>query len=650
MIVENSLLRRQLKKLGLAEDRIPDRNAWGLFLDKVEHAYESSDQERYLLERSLTISSKEMREVYEQLKTSEKRYALAAQGANDGLWDWDLENDTAYYSSRWAEILGITPIPDQIPSKKSWLERIHPDDYENVVGELNRHIDGETEHFENEHRVLHRDGNYRWVLSRGLAVRDGDGRAYRLAGSLTDITSRKVAEKRLAHEAVHDSLTGLPNRAHLMDKLSKKLILVREGLSPGFSVLFVDLDRFKVINDSLGHQAGDILLKEISSRLGGTIRPSDMVARLGGDEFVIVIDNARDRSDIELISKRVIDSVEQPITVDSQRLYTSASIGIVEVNEKYNSADDIVRDADFAMYRAKAKGKGRFEFFDNDKHSNSQSLLMLELGLRDAIEECQFVLNYQPIVSVIDERIIGFESLIRWNHPEKGFVSPADFIPVAEDTGLIVEIGEWVLNESCRQLKEWQAKTPNAQEMIVSVNLSAKQLEDDGLIDTVARALSSHKMNASSLKLEITESAIMTNADSMIERVTDLRELGVLLSIDDFGTGYSSLSYLHKFPVDTLKVDRSFISRIGVDKENSEIVATIIGLGESLGMKVVAEGVETIEQTEFLQSIKCDYAQGFYWSKPLEQQKALRLIDTQLPPSRPRDNSIERELGTDFVC
>ena len=621
-----------------------------MLLEQVEETYESWNQERYLLERSMTISSREMKEIYERLRTSEKRYALAAQGANDGLWDWDLANNTAYYSRRWIEILGVEPTPDMEPCKKCWLERIHPDDYQQVVNEIDKHIAGETEHFESEHRVLHSDDQYRWVLSRGLAVRDEDGKAYRVAGSLTDITSRKLAETRLAHEAVHDSLTGLPNRTHLMEQLRSKLILVKEGLTTNFAVLFVDLDRFKVINDSLGHQAGDFLLKEVAARFESALRPNDMVARLGGDEFVVLVNEVKTDEMVAAIARRILSSLEDPIEVEGQNIYTSASIGIVFANEMCESADDLIRDADFAMYRAKENGKGRFECFDNSKHSNGQSMLKLELDLREAIENQQFVLNYQPIVSVEDEQIIGFESLVRWNHPERGLVSPGEFIPVAEEIGLIREIGTWVLNESCRQLKEWQLKSESAENMLVSVNLSARQLEEDSLVDIVSESLKRHRLAPSSLKLEITESVIMKNADYMIEQVSKLRNLGVLISIDDFGTGYSSLSYLHRFPIDTLKVDRSFISRIGNDRENSEIVETIISLGERLGMKVVAEGVETIEQSSFLQRVNCAYAQGFYWSKPVEQESAFRLLQSQTEKPHYAEVLHKDELTTDYVC
>ncbi|MEZ5307915.1 MAG: EAL domain-containing protein [Pyrinomonadaceae bacterium] len=621
----HSVLNRQLKKTGLTSEEAPVLPRWREFLDRVNRSYVESDQERYLLERSLMISSEEMKDVYEKLRESEKRYALAAQGANDGLWDWDLTTDKAYYSHRWVEIMGMKPEPGQEPCKRCWMERIHPEDIDRVVSELDAHMAGKTKHFQNEHRVLHSDGEYRWVLSRGLAVRNESGNAVRMAGSLTDITERKQAEEKMAFDAVHDSLTGLPNRKSLMNRLDRTLRRARHDESIQFGVMFIDLDRFKVINDSLGHQSGDKLLLAIAAKLMNVLRPSDMVARLGGDEFVLLVDNVRERAHLEEIAERVLIELSEPVEIEGQEIYSGASIGVAIGSHDYERPDDIVRDADLAMYRAKARGKGRYEFFDSHSDQDTISRLQLEIELRKAIDHGQFVLYYQPIVALVSEKVIGFESLIRWQHPVHGLVPPNDFIPIAEETGLITTIGEWVLHEACTQLRQWQDEFPEAADLVMNVNLSARQLEQKNLLDLIRRTLNLTGLSPNCLKLEITESVIMNNAEQTIETVNNLRELGVRVSIDEFGTGYSSLSYLHRFPIDTLKVDRSFISRIE-DGEGAEIVQTIVTLAYTLGMDVVAEGVETIGQSKFLQEMKCSYGQGYYYSRPMDPEKATEVV------------------------
>lgn len=622
----HSLLKRLLKKNELSENEAPGLETWQNFLQRVSRAFTDSDQERYLIERSLTISSQEMQEVYEQLQASETRYALAAQGANDGLWDWNLTNDSVYYSLRWCEIMGMTPDPDKIPCKNCWLERIHPEDAETVNAELDAHIEGKTKHFENEHRILHNNGEYRWVLIRGFAVRDENGKAYRIAGSLTDITSRKRTEEKLAFDALHDALTGLPNRKKLLDRLEDCLEKVKHTENYNFAVLFVDLDRFKIINDSMGHQVGDEILLKISRRLTELIRPSDMVARLGGDEFVVLLEGIKDKELAHRIADRILGDLQKPIQIEGKDLYVSASIGIAFSSVEYNNPEDIVRDADLAMYRAKVKGKGRYELFDSKLHSGAVSMLQLEIDLRRAIEQKEFILHYQPIYSLNSERIVGFESLIRWNHPERGMIPPNEFIPVAEETGLILQIGQWVLRESCRQMWEWQEKYPSAKSLVMNVNLSARQLEKKDLVEEVSKILNESGLAPNCLKLEITESVIMGNAEQAIETVRRLRQMGVRLSIDDFGTGYSSLSYLHRFPIDTLKVDRSFVSRIGNEDEHSEIIKTIITLAYNLGMDVVAEGVENDEQLSFLRDINCSYGQGYFYSRPVNGTSAAEMI------------------------
>ena len=621
----HTLLKRQLKKSGLDENTLPEQ--WQIFLERVSRTYNDSDQERYLMERSLTISSTEMQELYEQLRASETRYALAAEGANDGLWDWDLTaSENVYYSPRWCEIMGVATDHHRLLDKQCWLEKIHPEDYKNVSMELDAHIQGKTKHFQNEHRILHSGGEYRWVLIRGLAVRDGKGKACRIAGSLTDITDRKRFEEKLAHDAFHDALTGLPNRKRLLQRIERSMLRASRSANNNFAVLFIDLDRFKTINDSLGHQAGDELLLKISDKLLNLIRPSDMVARLGGDEFVVLIENVKEPKRANRIAERILRDLQKPTKINEQKIHIGASIGIAFSSANYEKPEDLLRDADLAMYRAKVKGKGRYETFDSKLRSGAVSLLQTEIDLRRAIERGEFILNYQPIVSLNSDDIVGFESLIRWNHPTRGLVAPDNFISVAEDTGLILPIGKWVIRESCRQMREWQEQFTAADSMIINVNLSARQLESKDLVEQIVLILNETGLNANCLKLEITESAIMNNAEEAVATVVALRKMGVRVSIDDFGTGYSSLSYLHRFPINTLKIDRSFVSRIGNADEHAEIIRTIITLAFNLGIDVVAEGVENIEQLDFLRQMNCNFGQGFYYSRPVNGLSAAEMI------------------------
>ena len=621
----HTLLKRQLKKSGLDENTLPEQ--WQIFLERVSRTYNDSDQERYLMERSLTISSTEMQELYEQLRASETRYALAAEGANDGLWDWDLTaSENVYYSPRWCEIMGVAADHHRLLDKQCWLEKIHPEDYKNVSMELDAHIQGKTKHFQNEHRILHSGGEYRWVLVRGLAVRDGKGKACRIAGSLTDITDRKRFEEKLAHDAFHDALTGLPNRKRLLQRIERSMLRASRSANNNFAVLFIDLDRFKTINDSLGHQAGDELLLKISDKLLNLIRPSDMVARLGGDEFVVLIENVKEPKRANRIAERILRDLQKPTKINEQKIHIGASIGIAFSSANYEKPEDLLRDADLAMYRAKVKGKGRYETFDSKLRSGAVSLLQTEIDLRRAIERGEFILNYQPIVSLNSDDIVGFESLIRWNHPTRGLVAPDNFISVAEDTGLILPIGKWVIRESCRQMREWQEQFTAADSMIINVNLSARQLESKDLVEQIVLILNETGLNANCLKLEITESAIMNNAEEAVATVVALRKMGVRVSIDDFGTGYSSLSYLHRFPINTLKIDRSFVSRIGNADEHAEIIRTIITLAFNLGIDVVAEGVENIEQLDFLRQMNCNFGQGFYYSRPVNGLSAAEMI------------------------
>jgi diguanylate cyclase (GGDEF)-like protein len=427
------------------------------------------------------------------------------------------------------------------------------------------------------------------------------------------------------HAAFHDALTGLPNRPLLIDHL--KLAIERSKLHHDhlFAVLFIDLDRFKNINDSLGHNTGDRLLVAIAKRIGDCLRPTDTIARLGGDEFAILLDGLEDWAIANAVAARIQSELLKPFSLNGHEVYTTASIGIRLSMDGREDAEDMLRDADTAMYRAKDNGKARHELFHSTMHTRAVALLKLETDLRRAIEREEFCVHYQPIVSLETQALVGFEALARWNHPERGLVPPDEFIPIAEETGLITEIGAFVLRQACAQMREWQTMI-GRENLSMSVNLSGKQLTQSNLIQQIENTLKQTGLNATWLRLEITESVVMENAELATNTLLQLRKLGVHLSIDDFGTGYSSLSYLHRFPVNTLKIDRSFIGRMAKGDENSEIVRTICTLANNLGMEVVAEGVETSEQLELLRSLKCEYGQGYLFSRPVDAEKATALV------------------------
>ncbi len=434
------------------------------------------------------------------------------------------------------------------------------------------------------------------------------------------------SKEKFRHAAFHDALTGLPNRALLTDHLKLAIERARRREDHLFAVLFLDLDRFKNINDSLGHNIGDQLLIAIARRVENCLRPMDTVARLGGDEFAILLDGLEDAAAAVHIAERIQESLMQPYNLSGHEVYTSTSIGITLSTTNYEHPENLLRDADTAMYRAKENGKARYELFDTVMHARAVALLKLENDLRRAIERQEFEVYYQPIIRLETNEISGFEALIRWNHPERGFVSPTEFIPLAEETGLIMEIGQWVLREACGQMQRWQWLAPTARPLTMAVNLSGKQFKQPDIIEQIKKTLRETNCDPRSLKLEITESAVMENAEAATQMLTQLRDLGVQLSIDDFGTGYSSLSYLHRFPVTTLKIDRSFIGRMGTGDENSEIVRTIMTLAGNLGMDVVAEGVETEDQLTQLTALKCEYGQGYLFSKPVNAAAAQALL------------------------
>lgn len=520
--------------------------------------------------------------------------------------------------------------------KQNYESLVHPEDLSSFISEINQMLQRKFMTRQVELRFVHKLGHEIWTLL-GVSLLSGtqDDDTH-LIFQIQDMTDRKRAERQLLYEAYHDALTGLPNRAWFVEQLEISLKNVKQGEGSLFGVLFLDLDRFKVINDSIGHMYGDQLLVEIAERLRRCLRPGDKVARLGGDEFTILLSDIQDVAEVIEVANRIQKEVAQPFKLSGYETFTTASIGIALSNGGYGKPEDLLRDADTAMYQAKSAGKAQFVIFDKGMHARAMNLLHLETDLRRAIDREEFAIQYQPIVSLKTGKLCGFEALVRWHHPERGLISPDKFISVAEETGLIVPIGKWVLAEACTQMKTWEQYYSSDLPLLMSVNLSSKQFTHSELIEQIIQILQRTGISPRKLKLEITESVVMENVEAASQMLQQLRALGIELSIDDFGTGYSSLSYLHRLPIDTLKIDRSFVSRIQENNENKEIVRTILLLAQNLGMGVIAEGVETKEQVEILRELNCEHAQGYFFSKPVDSDSARRLIQTLIEdqPSR----------------
>ena len=449
-----------------------------------------------------------------------------------------------------------------------------------------------------------------------------------------EINERQRIQQQLVHDALHDSLTGLPNRALLIQRI--EFVISHAKRSPGYryGLLFIDLDRFKVVNDSLGHFTGDQLLIAVSKLLQECVRENDIVARLGGDEFVILLDGVKQLRDATIICDRIQQQLRSPFRLKNQGIFTSASIGVVFGSTEYDNASDLMRDADIAMYRAKDNGKGCYAIFDQLMYDETLKLVELENNLRLAVERQEFVMHYQPIISLNNDLLVGFEALIRWQHPQKGFISPHEFIPMAEDTGLILDIGEWLLQEACRQLQTWRQQfdfTPGISSLKMSINLASRQLQEPNFTNKLDRILLETGLEGDSLRLEITEGVLIEPEGDIQETLKQIKNRNIKLSIDDFGTGYSSLNYLRRFPIDNLKIDRSFIEQMNYDSENFEIVRLIIGLAKTLGMDTISEGVETSSQLNQLKALGCEFAQGYLFSKPLSPKDVESMLGQYLP-------------------
>jgi diguanylate cyclase (GGDEF)-like protein/PAS domain S-box-containing protein len=553
------------------------------------------------------------------LRESEERYSLATLGANDGLWDWNLDSKEIYYSPRWKSMLGYEEA--QIGrSPDDWFKRMHPADKVSVEKKLAQHITGLSSHFESEYRILDESGTYRWMLCRGLALRNGNGKAHRIAGSQTDITDRKV----------YNPLTGMPNRILLMDRLERALKRIQRQQASAFAVIALDVDGLKMINDSLGYIVADQLLAQVSRRIQGCLSSQDTVAHCGTDDFVLLLEDIKNARNATIAAARVLREMEQPFQVDGETVYVTAAAGITLGTKDYTRPEELLRDASTAVHRAKASGKGRCEIFDRDMRAAAVARLKLESDFRKAFEQQEFRVHYQPIVCLKTGRLAGFEALVRWQRPGE-MVYPNDFIGLAESSDLIVPLENFVLRTSCAQVAHWQSAQAPEDQLTLNVNLSAKHYSDPNLVKELKEILRSTGFDPKNLCLEITESVLMENTETIAETLSGIQDLNVQVHMDDFGTGYSSLSYLHRFPIDMLKIDRSFVGNLGMSEETWKIVQAILHLARNLEMDVIAEGIENLMQMRMLQSLGCQYGQGYYFSKPLDPREIGSLLTRQFP-------------------
>jgi diguanylate cyclase (GGDEF)-like protein/PAS domain S-box-containing protein len=556
------------------------------------------------------------------LEDSEARFTRALRGANDGLWDWHVGQDRLYVSERWASMLGVSR--DAIgDASQGWFARVHPDDLPGLRQAIDAHLCGDTALLHHEYRMRKRDGDYAWVLVRGVAEESEPGQQ-RMAGSQTDIGARKQAEQHLRHAARHDPLTGLANRTGLDEQLQQAVQRQHQLGAKEAALLFVDLDRFKLINDSLGHAVGDRVLVEVARRLSACLRPGDQLFRFGGDEFVVLLDNLNCSSDAERVAQRILDGLHQPLQLDERTLVVNASIGIAPLQDK-GKLLDALQAADLALYRAKAAGKAQFARYSEELQVAAQHNLALESAMGQALDNGELELHYQPIcrLDAGQPYLAGVEALLRWRSGER-LIPPMEFIPALEESGEIIRVGDWVLQQACAQTRAWQLA--GQQQLRCSVNISSRQLQQATFIPRLIDILQASGLPPASLILEITESLLMEDSEHTLASLRELASLGVVLALDDFGTGYSSLSYLKRFPLQILKVDKSFIDGTCGEGELRVISRAIIGLGHSLGMEVVAEGVESPEQLDFVLGEGCRYAQGYWFGRPKPAAELQRLF------------------------
>ena len=568
---------------------------------------------------------------------------VIASGKNDGLWDWNLATRRIHFSPRWISLLGCER-REVGSTPEEWLQRIHPEDVDQVKREIDAVVAGDAGHFENQHRLRHKDGTYRWMSCRGMVMRDEKGHAVSMTGSHSDITADKVA----------DAMTGLPNRLLLLDRLACAIEQTEQRSDFLFAVLILDLDRFRPLVERLGSNVADQVLIAVARRLETCLRTGNAVAsrgfdyvlaRLEGDAFGILLESLHEVGEARLVADFLLKEISAPLELGVHELFLSASIGVALSVTDYSRPEEALRDADIALHRAKSMGKARCEVFDTAILASSQTRIQLENDLREALERKELLVYYQPIVSLASNQIAGFEALMRWHHPVRGMVSPQEFIPIAERIGLIVPLGQWILQEACRQLKAWQADLGITKELWISVNVSVLQFKQHSLVRQIGEVLHDVNLDPHCLMLELTESEVMENPESASSLLMQLRVMGVRTSLDDFGTGYSSLSYLGHFPVDVLKIDNSLVQGMETNGDLAAVVCGTVDLARQLGLHVILEGIENSEQADLIRSFNCEYGQGYLFSQPLNCEKAGALLKERFPQGQGSKTATEEEDG-----
>lgn len=567
----------------------------------------------------------EIRRLQRRLKESEERFQLAAQGANDGLWDWHLKTNDLYFSPRWLNMLGYAE-KDFHNSLADWLNLVHPTDKRDLSIRLHEHLTKRNSRFRHEYRIQDKTGDYRWILVQGMLIMDENGDPYRFAGSQTDITEMKRMEKQLIHDSTHDLLTNLPNRLLFREELGKLMQRASAANADQFAIVQLNLDQFQLINNGLGHLFGDQVLMVVAGRLLSLVGEQDTVARLGGDEFAILLTGSHTPESVSQFAAKVLAILAEPLNVHGQEIVLSAGLGIVIRSPQHPNVGQILGDAATAMHHAKAMGAGNWILFSEDMRTHAIARIQLESKLRRAIEQHEIQVFFQPILNATDHKPESMEALVRWFDPEKGQINPASFIPLAEETSLILPLGEFVLRKACQEAIKWHAL--GFTQLTVAVNLSPKQFQQPNLHERISQIMTETGMPRNKLHLEITESQIMENPVHAIETLKGFRDLGISISIDDFGTGYSSLAYLKRFPINTLKIDRTFVEGLPLEHDDAEISRAIIALARSLKLDLIAEGVETEEQAEFLRKEGCHLLQGFLFARPMPAQDVPHWLHT----------------------
>lgn len=600
-----------------------------LLLDKALNEIDNKFEELSSANEELIALEEELRQQYEEsekhrnaLDVSKQRYELAVEGADCGIWDWDVENDIYYFSQKWKDYLSFEN--NEVGNTfEAWTNLLHPDEKNDVISKIRRYILSKSGAYENIYRMRCKNGQYFWILSKAKAIRNAEGRVVRVAGSHTDITEQKLIEKRLNLLAYYDVLTELPNRISFEADVTR-LINDENINNKNFALIYMDIDNFKHINDTIGHTSGDVLLKNISNTLKCHVKASDLVARLSGDEFAIIFNDIKSKEDITDKLQILLNNLRKPWLLEKQEFFISFSIGIAVYPEDGIDLNTLLKNADIAMYQVKKKMKDNFSFYSLAMHENSVKYIRMVNELRRAIDKEEFKLYFQPIINLTNFKLEAVEALIRWMHPENGIVSPAEFIPLAEETGLIIDIGKWALRTSLAQKKNWEEK--GFPHIKMSVNVSGKSITDNEFIDDIKELILKTELNCEEIQIEVTETAIMANINTSTKILNEIKDMGMKIALDDFGTGYSSLTYLKKLPIDTVKLDRDFIKNISDSGKDNVIVESVIKLTHDLNLDIIAEGIETEEQLSFLKLNKCDYGQGYFFSKPITKEEIEKLF------------------------